>query len=178
MTGVQTCALPIYEVVSEPVQDAQSMDAVMNEIKDNDQNEVPLVVEPLVEAPTEPTVMKTKRALRAKKLPKNIEVVEVPADNLNDNEVTVTIEDKPNDKVNCPNCNKQMSAKTLKYTHSFNCKSKPVQIEQPIQHVQHKEPVVTEEMLDQAIKKRMTNNRELRAQQRAEKMQSLIKNAF
>ena len=67
-------------------------------------------------------------------------------------------EAKASEKVSCPDCGKQMSAKTLKYSHVPHCLVK----KQKETHGQP-EPVanatITDEMIEQEIEKRITNRR-------------------
>jgi hypothetical protein len=126
-------AVPVDEPVVETVEelapeviktDAEEMTNVINELNTDDQP----VAEPVAETVAEP---KPKRAPRAK-APSRKKVKEPEAEvvavesSLEATTVEVTVpEVKPaavvKDKVVCPDCGKEMSAKTLKYSHAPKC---------------------------------------------------------
>jgi len=69
-------------------------------------------------------------------------------------------------KVSCPDCGKQMSAKTLKYSHAPNCLKK-------------QEPtVVSEELIEQEVKKRLNQTKVDRITRKQEAVNKLVANAF
>ena len=88
---------------------------------------------------------------------------------------------KATEKVECPNCNKMVSAKTFKYSHVHTCKAKreevvghPEAMEQPkVMRTPQSEPVIT---LDP--KPVVLSSREARLQKRQEHLNSFIKQAF
>ena len=86
--------------------------------------------------------------------------------------VDVTVpEEKPapvvKDKVACPDCGKEMSAKTLKYSHAPNCTVKKKQSdEQPA--------AVSEELIEELVKKRWDNVTTNLRQERLAKKQAMI----
>ena len=84
-------------------------------------------------------------------------------------------EEKPkkDDKVVCPDCGRKVSAKTLKYTHKNNCKAFKEQ-QQPQQQLPHSAVVYQEDTLEEKMQRR----REQRLQQKDERIQSLIAEAF
>ena len=116
-------AKQVYD--DEVKNDAQHMTDIINEVNapvithsvEEDQNETPIVV----------TKAKAKRASKAKPAVVAEPEVEVTA-SLDEVEAVVTLptpgELKVDTKVACPDCGKQMSAKTLKYSHGPNCSSK------------------------------------------------------
>ena len=126
-------AIPINkeEDVSQQVHDdevkndAQHMTDIINEVNapvlahsvEEDQIDTPIVV----------TKAKAKRASKAKPAVVVEPEVEVNA-SLDEVEAVVTLplpgELKVDTKVACPDCGKQMSAKTLKYSHGPNCSAK------------------------------------------------------
>ena len=118
------------QVDEEVKTDAQLMTEIINEVNAPEglclvqEEEVP-VVEDQGEAPVVVAKAKAKRVSKAKTIvtaaPVEPEVV--------DAEVVVAVEPvvvepKVDAKVACPDCGKQMSAKTLKYSHGPNCSSK------------------------------------------------------
>ena len=81
-------------------------------------------------------------------------------------------------KVACPDCGKQMSAKTLKYSHGPNCSSKKQKQgdEEGVKELIEKS--VFEEVVEHEVQKRLHNTRACRAVRRAEMVEKLIQNAF
>ena len=79
-------------------------------------------------------------------------------------------EEKPkkDEKVSCPDCGRKVSAKTLKYTHMNNCKA--FKAEQQV----HSAVVYQEETVEDKMQRR----RAQRLQQKEERIQSLIADAF
>ena len=114
------------EQVSDEKTDAEQMTEIVKVIDDPP---VDPVVEPAVEQAVKP---KAKRAPRAKKEPLVVEpVVEPIVDvtntidesviNVDLNNIPEVKVEKENSKVECPDCGKRMSAKTLRYSHIPNC---------------------------------------------------------
>ena len=196
-------AVPIDAPVAEPVEeaapevktDAEEMTTVINELKTDDQPVAQEVApwsatpgvktEPMVEPVAEP---KPKRAPRAR-APSRKKVKELDSEvvavepTLEETTVEVTVpEEKPavvvKDKVACPHCGKEMSAKTLKYSHAPNCmiKKKPSD-EQPVAA-----PAVSEQLIEELVQKRwdnVTNNlRQERLARKQAMMDKLISGAF
>ena len=117
ITAVPVESLPEGLVVARDVPDektdAEQMTEILQEVKEEPReavSEAPVVVKP-----------KAKRASRAK--PKEEPLEAEPIE-----EQILTQEPKEeariDDKVACPDCGKQMSAKTLKYSHVANCVTK------------------------------------------------------
>ena len=149
--------------------DAQEMAEIINEVEVDEP-------EPTVEASVpEP---KPKAKARAKREPKKpveqfIEPeVEVNA-SLDEVEADVALPDEPKveSKVSCPDCGKQMSAKTLRYSHGPNCTAK----KQKHSEVDHS---VIEEVIENEVQKRLHNSRAHRAVRRQEMVGKLMQNAF
>jgi hypothetical protein len=137
----KTTAVPIEQQVEsipsgddEAKTDAQRMTDIINEVNmpvntssDEDQKEAPLI-EDLVDVPV--AKAKAKRASRVKPAVV-VEVVEPEVEvtaSLDEVEAVITLplpeELKVDTTVVCPDCGKQMSAKTLKYSHGPNCSAK------------------------------------------------------
>ena len=106
--------IALAQGASEEKTDAEQMTEIINEVKEERPEPQEAVSDAVVEVKP-----KAKRASRAK--PKEEPVVEVPREEPREepNE-----EQKNDDKVTCSDCGKQMSAKTLKYSHGPNCSSK------------------------------------------------------
>ena len=86
-------------------------------------------------------------------------------------EVTLPVEPKVESKVECPDCGKQMSAKTLRYSHGPNCPAKK-------QKGGEVDPNVIEEVIENEVQKRLHNSRAQRAIRRQEMVEKLMQNAF
>jgi hypothetical protein len=148
--------------------DAQQMTDVINEIKVVDTD-----VKPEVEKPAEEQWVEVKpkrtRSTKAKTVEPQIEVT--PAIEEVQVEVELPQEDVKAEpaKVTCPDCGKQMSAKTLKYSHLPNCTAKKATAP-PVQS--------RDEIIEHLVKERITSGRAERAARRQEMVQKLIQNAF
>ena len=75
---------------------------------------------------------------------------------------------------------KSMSAKTLKYSHAHSCKSKAStkEDEPAMTSSAVPQPVITEEIIHEAVNKRMACAREAKARLREERLHKLTQNAF
>ena len=178
---------------AEQKTDAQEMTEVLNEV--NVVSE-PVDVEPVAVEPVavEPVALppessgpkaKAKRASRAKAPEPVVEVT--PA--LDETVVEVALPSEPNkdakasEKVSCPDCGKQMSAKTLKYSHVPNCLVKKQKEthgppEPPASSPSGVLGTITDEMIEQEIEKRMTNRRTERLNKRQKDLEKLVAGAF
>jgi hypothetical protein len=186
-----TVAEPVEQTAQEDKTDAEEMTNVINEIKTEDQPVTQEVAEPTAEP-------KPKRAPRAR-APTRKRVKELDAEvvdvepTLEETAVEVTLpEEKPaavvKDKVACPDCGKEMSAKTLKYSHAPNCVIKKKQSdEQPAAVVPDRrrdspEGNISEELIEELVQKRWDNvSNNLRRERLARKqamMEKLISGAF
>ena len=158
--------------------DAQHMTDIINEVN------TPVLthnVEDQIETPIVETKAKAKRASKATPAVVVEPEVEVTA-SLDEVEAVITLplpgEPKVDAKVACPDCGKQMSAKTLKYSHGPNCSSK--EQKQGDEEESTKTDIVrnplTEAILDNWKETRCT--RLARAVRRQEMVDRLIQNAF
>ena len=118
---------------------------------------------------------KAKRASRAK--PKEEPLQVEPKE-----EQILTQEPKEeariDDKVACPDCGKQMSAKTLKYSHVANCVTKKQKTKtEKTDEQQYPTQVgdITEELIEHHIR---TRSRAARALRRETMMNNLVQSAF
>ena len=162
--------------------DAQHMTDIINEVntpeglfvaQEEDQNETPIVV----------TKAKAKRASKAKPAVVVEPEVEVTA-SLDEVEAVITLplpeELKVDTKVACPDCGKQMSAKTLKYSHGPNCSSKKQKTNTDQKEEESQPNIVrnplTEALLDHWKEQKCT--RAARAVRRQEMVEKLMQHAF
>ena len=174
------------QVDEEVKTEAQLMTEIINEVNAPEglclvQDEEVPVIEDQVETPVVVAKAKAKRVSKAKPIvtaaPVEHEVVDAVAV---DAEVVepVVVEPKVDAKVACPDCGKQMSAKTLKYSHGPNCSSKKQK--QGDEEESTKTDIVrnplTEAILDNWKETRCT--RLARAVRRQEMVDRLIQNAF
>ena len=83
-------------------------------------------------------------------------------------------------KVACPDCGKQVSAKTLKYSHGPNCVIRKQKQSQTtiISREDGNHSLGTEVTKEQEYQSRMQNRRIERAARREEMVQKLMQNAF
>jgi uncharacterized Zn finger protein (UPF0148 family) len=88
---------------------------------------------------------------------------------------------KKDAKVSCPDCGKQMSAKTLKYSHVPNCTAKKQTVTPPEEarkSFRDERGMVQEDMIEYEVQQRLTNRRAERAERRQEMVNKLMQNAF
>ena len=179
----QSVAVLVDEPVEETVEqvaapedktDAEEMTNVIQEIKTVDE----AVAEPVAE-PKPKRAPRGRAPTRKKVTEPEPEVVAVEP-TVEETTVEVAVpEEKPapvvKDRVACPDCGKEMSAKTLKYSHAPNCTVKKKQSdEQPA--------AVSEELIEELVQKRwdnVTNNlRQERLARKQARMEQLISGAF
>jgi hypothetical protein len=175
------------QVDEEVKTDAQLMTEIINEVNAPEglcsvqEEEVP-VVEDQVETPVVVAKAKAKRVSKAKPIvttaPVEPEVVDAEVVVAVDAIEPVVVEPKVDAKVACPDCGKQMSAKTLKYSHGPNCSSKKQKQgdEEESTGTGIVRNPLTEAILDNWKETRCT--RLARAVRRQEMVDRLIQNAF
>ena len=191
-------AIPINkeEDVSQQVHDdevkndAQHMTDIINEVNTpvlthsvEDQIETPAAPSLAGMQPVVETKAKAKRASKAKPAVVVEPEVEVTA-SLDEVEAVITLplpeELKVDTKVACPDCGKQMSAKTLKYSHGPNCSSKKQKTNTDQKEEESQPNIVrnplTEALLDHWKEQKCT--RAARAVRRQEMVEKLMQNAF
>ena len=159
--------LMIARDVPDEKTDAEQMTDILQEVKEEPReavSEAPVVVKPTA-----------KRASRAK--PKEEPLEAEPIE-----EQILTQEPKEeariDDKVACPDCGKQMSAKTLKCSHVANCVTKKQKTKTEKTDEQQYPPQVgeiTEELIEHHIR---TRSRAARALRRETMMNNLVQSAF
>ena len=175
------------QVDEEVKTDAQLMTEIINEVNAPEglclvQDEEVPVIEDQGETPVVVAKAKAKRVSKAKPIvttaPVEPEVVDAEVVVAVDAIEPVVVEPKADAKVACPDCGKQMSAKTLKYSHGPNCSSKKQK--QGDEEESTKTDIVrnplTEAILDNWKETRCT--RLARAVRRQEMVDRLIQNAF
>ena len=153
--------LVVARDVPDEKTDAEQMTEILQEVKEEPKV---AVSDAVVEVKA-----KAKRASRAK--PKEQPIKEEPKEEAKE-------EPKGEDKVGCPDCGKQMSAKTLKYSHGPNCSSKKPKTntdkkEEQQPTIQREE--ITEEFIERHIR---TLQRAERATRREMMMNNLMQAAF
>ena len=175
------------QVDEEVKTDAQLMTEIINEVNAPEglcsvqEEEVP-VVEDQVETPVVVAKAKAKRVSKAKPIvttaPVEPEVVDAEVVVAVDAIEPVVVEPKVDAKVACPDCGKQMSAKTLKYSHGPNCSSKKQKQgdEEESTGTGIVRNPLTEAILDNWKETRCT--RLARSVRRQEMVDRLIQNAF
>jgi ssDNA-binding Zn-finger/Zn-ribbon topoisomerase 1 len=77
-------------------------------------------------------------------------------------------------KVECPDCGKSMSAKTLRYSHGPNCLFK----KQADKEEADPSKMVTQEMIEAEVQKRMSCAKAERLNRRQKQIESLVASAF
>ena len=178
------------QVDEEVKTEAQLMTEIINEVNvpvlthsvEEDQIDTPAAPSLAGMQPVVVTKAKAKRASKAKPAVVVEPEVEVTA-SLDEVEAVITLplpeELKVDTKVACPDCGKQMSAKTLKYSHGPNCSSKKQktntdQKEESQPNIVRKP--LTEALLDHWKEQKCT--RAARAVRRQEMVEKLMQNAF
>ena len=146
--------------------DAEQMTEIIQEVKEEPKEAVSdaiVVVKP-----------KAKRASRAK--PKEEPIKEEPEEEepvKEEPKEEVEEEAKIDDKVACPDCGKQMSAKTLKYSHVANCVTKEQKQKQ-----EETQPEIQREIAVDFIEQRALNRRAERVARRDAMVNRLMQHAF
>ena len=165
--------LVVARDVPDEKTDAEQMTEILQEVKEEPReavSEAPVVVKP-----------KAKRASRAK--PKEEPLEAEPIE-----EQILTQEPKEeariDDKVACPDCGKQMSAKTLKYSHVANCVTKK-QKQKPVftqgsqdQREENTQPAIQREIEVDFIEQRALNRRAERVARRDAMVNRVMQHAF
>ena len=154
--------------------DAEQMTDIINEVKvvDEPDNLLALADEPAV--PVEkPKAKRAPRQAKAKVVPQVVEVqptleevtaeVELPSDSA-----------KADAKQSCPDCGKQMTAKTLKYSHSCPAKKQA----QPERAPERQTADPAEELMEWQVQRCISSRRAERAARREEMVSKLMQNAF
>jgi len=177
----------------QPTNDAEEMSKIKNDIQQEETPEAPSVVEQPKEI--EPKAKPKRKPPAKKKIEEVKEEVITP---------TPIIEEKPEEKpeekkqtkiktvelVSCPDCNKEMSKKTLRYSHDKNCTGKPVVREEipvkrraPVKVKQTTPPEekekyisIPEEIIQQEINRRVKEQKDARIKAKDERIKKLAMN--
>ena len=156
--------------------DAEQMTEILQEVQQKPKEEPKEEPkEAISDAPGE-VKPKAKRASRAKPKEEPLEVEPIEEQILKSPEPKEEV--LIDDKVACPDCGKQMSAKTLKYSHVANCVTKkPKTKTEKTYEQQYPTQVgeITEELIEHHIR---TRSRAARALHRETMMNNLVQSAF
>lgn len=165
---------PTVEMIGEPVLPISEEDEKLVVVKKT-RAKRGTSKEPVKESVPEATPTKKPRAKRASRTPPPVETVSVPevpvVESVSVPEASVS---KAKEKVACPGCGKEMSAKTLKYNHVHSCRASKGADANPEPNAQ----TIPEEVIEQEVQKRIQNNRKAKLDQRRQAFESLIVNAF
>ena len=165
---------PIVEQAeTEPKTDAEQLTELVKVVDAVPSNQIEVKHEPLVDKKPQ-----AKRAPKAKKEKPVLDaVVEVVSSTINETVAEVEIPDEKifteNKKVECPDCGKQMSAKTLKYSHAPNCLFK-----KQVDKEEAQMKTIPAEVIEVEIQKRMSHAKSERLSRRQKQIESLVANAF
>ena len=171
---------------TEPKTDAEKMTDVMKEVTVAD--DTPILTEYVEPMPAaKPKAKRAPSKSPSVRKPKVVEPVVEVKPTLD--EVQVVLTSKVADqgdvtfpggeanaaaKVECPDCGKLMSEKTLRYSHGPNCTVKKQRQAARDQEMQS----VTNDIVEQEVHKRLRARREERVARKEDMVAKLIKNAF
>jgi hypothetical protein len=165
---------PIVEQAeTEPKTDAEQLTELVKVVDAVPSQQIEVKNEPLVDKKPQ-----AKRAPKAKKEKPVLDpVVEVVSSTINETVAEIEIPDDKlfteNKKVECPDCGKQMSAKTLKYSHAPNCLFK-----KQVDKEEAQMKTIPAEVIEVEIQKRMSHAKSERLSRRQKQIESLVANAF
>ena len=159
------------EAETDAKTDAEQMTEIIQEVKE--------VAEPApVEEPVKEKAKKATPKAKAKAEEPPAEVkVEEPVAEVKEEAKT---EAKSEAKVACPDCGKQMSAKTLKYSHVPNCTAKKQKNaeNEPEEGNADQNYHISAEIIENEVQRRLSCKRAERAARREEMVNRLMQNAF
>ena len=169
----------VSEEPVEPKTDAEQMTDIINEVNTLPQSDAPQLVneEEVVDTVEEPKA-KAKRApsrgpsVRKPKETEKPKVVEPEPEVEEQTELPVE-EVKAEAKVECPDCGKMMSQKTLRYSHGPNCVAKKQKMQQ-----EDNPQSVSDEWVEHEVQRRLHGRREERATRGEAMVAKLIQSAF
>jgi hypothetical protein len=163
------------EAETDAKTDAEQMTEIIQEVKEVAE---PAPVEEPVKEKAKKATPKAKAKAKAKAEEPPAEVkVEEPVAEVKEEAKT---EPKSEAKVACPDCGKQMSAKTLKYSHVPNCtakKQKNAENEPEEGNADHNYHI-SAEIIENEVQRRLSCKRAERAARREEMVNRLMQNAF
>ena len=151
------------EETVEPKTDAEQMTEIINEVSAS------VDTEPVIETVEAPKA-RAKRAPSRSPSVRKPRVIEPTLDEVQA-DVTFQIEAAAAAaaKVECPDCGKLMSQKTLRYSHGPNC---------VVRKQQQVTQSVTNEVVEPEVRGRLQSRREERAARREAMVAKLVQNAF
>jgi hypothetical protein len=155
--------------------DAEQMTEIIQEVKEVAE---PAPVEEPVKEKEKKATPKAKAKAKAKAEEPQAEVkVEEPVAEVKEE---VKSEAKSEAKVACPDCGKQMSAKTLKYSHVPNCTAKKQKNteNEPEEANPDQSHHIPAEIIENEVQRRLNCKRAERAARREEMVNRLMQNAF
>jgi hypothetical protein len=158
------------EFATEPKTDAEQMTEIINQVSASPAKEPEQSV---AEAPKARAKRAPSRSPSVRK-PKIIEPEVEVTQTFDEVQADVTLPDEvvPDAaavaKVECPDCGKMMSQKTLRYSHGPNCVVKKQQATKS----------VTNEVVQEEVRGRLQSRREERAARREAMVAKLVRNAF
>ena len=168
----------------QPTNEVDEMSKIKEEVKNNEPP-VPLEAEPTEPPPTDPPPKPKRKPPSAGKNKEVKEEIILPPTQPTPEEVEVTQPDKKIktvELVSCPDCKKDMSKKTLRYSHEKNCTGKPVVREEvpvkrraPVKTSKPKEVIeqyvsIPEEIIQQELNKRVKEQKEARIRAKDERI--------
>ena len=178
----QITAVPVEQeqqgVSEDPVEqntDAEQMTDIINEVNTTPQSDVPqLNAEEEVTEKPKPKARAKRAPSRGPSVRLKHNVIEPEPEPEPEVQAELPVEEvKVDAKVECPDCGKMMSQKTLRYSHGPNCVAK-------------KQKTMTEDNLQSAsddwveheVQRRLYGRREERATRREAMVAKLVQNAF
>ena len=174
--------LMIARDVPDEKTDAEQMTDIIQEVKEEPKADIEQVLfeVPFV-TPVLPVIekLKAKRASRAKPI-LTLQVSDQREEEPGKEEPKKELKEEAriDDQVACPDCGKQMSAKTLKYSHVANCVTKKQKTKtEKTDEQQYPTQVgeITEDLIEHHIR---TRSRAARALRRETMMNNLVQSAF
>ena len=175
-------AVPVEQeqqgVSEDPVEqktDAEQMTDIINEVNTAPQSDVPqLNAEEEVTEKPKPKARAKRAPSRGPSVRLKHNVIEPEPEPEPEVQAELPVEEvKVDAKVECPDCGKMMSQKTLRYSHGPNCVAKK---EKPQQ--EDNTQSVSDDWVEHEVQRRLYGRREERATRREAMVAKLVQNAF
>ena len=179
------------KITAVPIEPTSAEEAQSGEVTSDVKTDAEQMTDAIKEASVDEQPVATAEPAKAKAKPKRVTVKKIVASepevtteaNLNEVTAEVTLpkeaEAKTDAKVDCPDCGKKMSAKTLKYSHAPNCVAKKQKTtDEPVNREESPVRNITEEMIEHEVQRRMKSRRSERAARREDMTSKSIQNAF
>ena len=155
--------------------DAEQMTDIINEVNTAPQSDVPqLNAEEEVAEKPKPKARAKRAPSRGPSVRLKHNVIEPEPEPEPDVQAELPVEEvKVDAKVECPDCGKMMSQKTLRYSHGPNCvaKKQKTMTEDNLQSV-------SDDWVEHEVQRRLYGRREERATRREAMVAKLVQNAF